>query len=787
MARNQVPLLGSPEPLATPAPVTGYYAPPPKPVIDNRAQQLMSALSSFNSSLGQLGAASALVNRKANAANDQAAANKLILGHTNDEFKGMVRNGQIPYYADPVANGAIAKHYATILGQDIHNNIATGIGSGQINLLDPNLDIDKLLTDQTKGALADISEKYPDANLGKYSTAGLAAVISPLRSQLIAQREAELTKQNLHERLGTTNSALDAIIQNAQPTDGADAQSKIRTAYGELRKTFDLPPQWIDQQLIGALGNNAKTHPEVVLHILTADRTDENGHKLPPLISNPNYAQESQKILATVNTALGAKWDADKNQQLTNEALKSLQSGDSAVLGGHDIAYTNPFTKKPMVAGWSDALKRATAIYQTHSDQQAQQRFESPDAQFERDFPVYHQANLPGPWQKVLEGVPAIVTNPAALTNSDERQKGIQAGELYMKLGAKDYNYLQSTTTLDQRAKDFYQTYEIARRYLAKNQDQALDMAAAVVNTPGGTTPGGVDRATVQKKLEQKIDSDFSSPDTHLYNPLSWVWHSAGAGNMGQIKRQVTEIARTVARVQGVKPEDAVTYAEQYVKDHSTIINGHAITAQGYMPAKELEKYVPQLLQQFVKQNGDYVGVHDASNLTITPSGNAGIYRIVDRTNPLERKLFVLDKNGHATPAIITSQMLKGVAINDAQATKAASDKEALDNFTSRPAKMQAAKDMMLLSQGGARSPEEQKRIDAITAKNREQFGNAIKFGLDHVFTGDLQAQAQANKDASDEAMRKAYGDLPNQIGHWFGKFYERVRTKNLHDQNPWP
>jgi hypothetical protein len=261
---------------------------------------------------------------------------------------------------------------------------------------------------------------------------------------------------------------------------------------------------------------------------------------------------------------------------------------------------------------------------------------------------------------------------------------------------------------------------------------------------------------------------------------------------MGQIKRQVTEIARTIARVQGVKPDDAVTYAEQYVKDHSTIINGHAITEQGYMPAKELEKYVPQLLQQFVKQNGDYVGVRDASNLTISPSGNAGIYRIVDRTNPLERKLFVLDKNGHATPAIITSQMLKGVAINDAQTQRDASNKEALDAFNSRPAKIQAAQDAAAVSASVPLSPRDRvsPKVQAITAKNRAAFGKAISYGLSNIFSGDLAAKAQANRDASDEAMRKAYGDLPNQINDWFGRVYESMKRttekiKRERDNNP--
>lgn len=670
MARKQAPDLAAPEALRVPAPVTNLYAPPSPPPIDHNLQNLGNALSAFAPSLANLGAILNKNSKKTQSELDQAAAQKFIAGHTNEEYKKAVETNAIPVYADPVANAAIQKNYGMVLGRSmVEDAINTGIKTGQIDLLDKNTNVDSIVTNASKQAIDTLNQHFPGS---KYAAQGLTAIVAPLRQQLITKQQEALATDNVKQRLGVVQNTFNNIVQGAgkaglQP-DGTvsdqaatDAFNKIRQSYGELGKTLaisgrTLPPQWMDQQLMTVLANNAATNPEVVKKILSMPRKDEAGNPLPALAANPRYALQVQQIASTVNSALGKKFDTKLVNDKVQAGIQALTRQDGSIWGLHDYAYTNPYTGQHKVIAADTLKSKIMANWQTWSDQTAQQRGENSDVQFERDYNVYHQANEANPtWKAALQGVASTLSNPAALSNPATRQKAAAAGELFMKLSARDYNYVNSTMKLDQKSKAFYDAYEVARRYMGQNSDTALDTASSVVNSPENASDMNV-RASQKQEIDNQVSGAYTS---------WWPWADK-PDNLGVVKKRVGDVASVLVRIHGMDPKDAVDQAAKLIHDRSTIINGHVVTDQGYMPPKEMRQYIPKALDAFVKDQGAYNGVTDPSELSVEPAGHSGEFRIVAHGDGVPRKLFVL-KDGHAVPAIITMSDLHNMQLMDRQ------------------------------------------------------------------------------------------------------------------------
>jgi hypothetical protein len=136
----------------------------------------------------------------------------------------------------------------------------------------------------------------------------------------------------------------------------------------------------------------------------------------------------------------------------------------------------------------------------------------------------------------------------------------------------------------------------------------------------------------------------------------------------------------------------------------------------------------------------------------------------------MERPLFVLDKDGHATPAVITANDLNRMKAFDFQKTRDANNAAALDNFNSRPARQQNADAAtMLLSPRGAPS---NAAASKIAADNRAR---GINFGLDSFISN----APTPNLEGINE-LQQSYGDLPNKIGGWFGRIFERMHNTDL-------
>lgn len=666
------PDIAGPEALRPPNAVTDLYAPPPRPPTDTNLHDLATSLSSFNKDLLYYGQGQIKATAKANAEADQAAANKWIAGHSTEDWKSAVASGQLPVYADPTANGVIQKDFGDRLGLDVKNRVGQAIKSGEIDLTDPNTNIDQIVTDQSKAAIEQINARYPNS---KFAASGLAQHTSSLRQELYAQQEEARTKANVEARLGVVTNTFDKIITGAgdagrqpdgsvPPEVGQAANALIRQSYGELSKTLGIgpkgmPPAWMDKQLIGSLKNNAKDHPEVVMEILNAPRKDADGNPLPPLGANPQYANDVQDITKIAATASGAKLDTVVKNRLTTAGVESLNRQDGSYWQIHDQTYTNPITHKTVTIDAASLRKNIMAQYQTWSDNVSQARGEKPDVKFDREFSVYENANVPNPvWKHTLEGVSASLTNTSALTNPAARGQLTQAGELYMQMEAKNYPYLKNTVHLDKGAQSFYDTYSIARRYMGLNADQATDMASHAVNQPGQTDLNV--QAEQRKEIESKIDSDFSGGG--ISNLFGLIGDGA-AQNQGQLRKQLGDIAGVLVRVNGVSTKDAVENAEKLLKDRTYVVNGQAVQNNGYLPPPDMKKYVGTALQSFFDQHGTENGVDNVGQLSIKPTGE-GKFWITKNVAGWQQPLYVRDGDS-AKPAVFTMSDLVGLKKQD--------------------------------------------------------------------------------------------------------------------------
>lgn len=751
MARTQAPDIAGPEQLAVPSAVTDLYAPPPRPVQDNSMGDLANALSSFNTDLRRF--AHTTAKAQPNIA-ERIASENWAATHSNEQVKQAVHDGTLPAYADPVANDTIAKNYANRLGADMKQSFASQIAGGQIDLLDPKTNIDGMVTQSAQQAAQQLAGVNPRS---LPAATALAGHVQELRSSLIAEQEKQRTAVNLADRTGVVTDQFNNFITQADATgrqaDGwvpqeaaSAAHANVRAAYGELGKSLDLPPSYMDKTLLATLKANAKDHPEIVYNILTEQRKDEKGNPLPALAANPRYAPEVKELLNTLTPALGAKWDAKMKYDATANGLDSFNRQDGSYYGIHDFAYPNPFTQKQQIISADEQKKGVMAQYQTWSDQTAASRKERPDQTFDREFAAYENSNQPNPrWKGTLEGISTALSSTSALSNPQAREQLKSAGELYLGMAAKNYNYVKNTLSLSGNAQNYYNVYEVARRYMGLNADQATDTAAAAVNQREDQSDLAV-QAAQRKEIASAIQSDYGK------GMLSWLTGS-GAGNLGAAQKRLTDVASVLVRVNGVDPATAVTNAEKLLKAHSVIVNGQVIPDNGFMPPSDVQGYVPKALQQFFEQHGTENQVSSPSELSFKPSSDPGKFVITKDAGGFQAPTYAKDAQGRVVPGVFSMGDLLKLKSIDAAAAKTATDQKIISNQSS------AASDAVLYGNRSRMTPDQQHQQDQL----RQQNAPRSNFKFDFFNNSDAQQREQLRQQRAEES-KKQLGVIPEAL-----------------------
>lgn len=728
--RVQAPQLNGPEPLQV-SPLPGdTYVRPEQPDTSNQMAGLVDGLSHFNTALQRYGTVGLAAQRKQQQDDELAKANKLIAGHTNEQWLKAVADKQIPGFVTPMANLALGKFTGSNTMEALYAGLQNDIKTGKIDLLHPDTDIQKLLTERAKPYLENAQAPWggvPGASWEKGYATGFAGRMETYRDALLKQQTS--LKQGVFEknRDGYTEAAFDQAITTSQTPE--QAQERVRSSYPQFREAFPWnsekgpPNAQLDRLLMGRLKEfaSSKDNVDKVDTILNTERTADDGTKLPALSSNPLYAKDVQNLNDTIRKTRMGKLDDEIKVTAGAAAQAALEKADGSFAHLTSETYTNPYVDGPdkiKTVSAEDRKKFAVDNFLTQSKSQAATQNESPQVRFEREWRVFEGNSIEHPeWKNTLESTARAATTTNDLTNPQERAKALAAARMYGAMTERNYSYVKHELKLDKNADDFYTVFGFATKEMGQPEDRALDLAASAIRSPQSEEDLAV-RAVRRREIEAKVKGNL--------NPEWYAILGGSADNQGALQKQVTDVAQVLTRVTGVTTDKAVDSAFDIVKKRTLLINGQAVPDTGYMPAQEMRPFVTQALDQVAKNYGSAIGVSKGNELSVRPIGG-GNFEVIDRN--LMLPVYAPKEDGTAGKVIISLNQLKQMQTDagskkqfereDAQQKAVADGREkALDEMDSL-ASRQDVLDRGAL--GGEFRKAQTKRIEASRNKLLEQ------------------------------------------------------------------
>lgn len=649
--RAQAPQLAGPEPLR-PAPLPGdTYAAPARPPIDNNLARMADALGVFNHALLQWGSSTAALERKQQHETDMAIANKTIAGYTNADYINLGKEGKLPRVLDPFARAALDKHYGYSVGEGVIQNFTDAVKSGQLDLTNPNVNVDQMVTQSAREAL-DGMGAYANNNP---ALAGFRERIAAGRDALLKQQQSDRAQAFLGAQIGMAREQFGKAFDMAQG-DRDGTQKLVRGLYSDLgpNSASKMPNSVLDQALLTVVKERSRNPNSVdaALHVLYAPR-EANGKPLPALASNPKYAQEVFEIKKIALGAKSKKFDQDVETTAIKEVTDDLKRQDGSYWFRTDHTYRNPYNGETKTLSSDDIKKKAVQSYITASHTLAAVRGESDETRFERDWAYLGSADVANPeWKNRLEGSAKAFTTPAALSDPAKRADAIGAANLYLKIAERNHPYIESTLKLDSNSKDFYRVFDVAKNQLGKNDDEALDMAAHSIRTTDNKDDLAVRQARA-KEVRDKVATMNAGTGV-----LSYVFGTS-VKNQGAVSKRVSDVASVLTRA-GLGVDDAVKAAFDSVKARTFFINGYAVPNNGFMPPPQMAPMIEQQLNKFAKDHGKEFNVTNGGQLSIEPAGG-GNFRIIKADDPIPHPLYAKDQDGHVVPALITMSMLQAI------------------------------------------------------------------------------------------------------------------------------
>ena len=648
--RVQAPPLAGPVPLQ-PAPIpSDTYAPPARPPIDHNLENLANALGGFNVSLLAYG--------KKNQGKDretaEAIANRTIAGNTNEQYIKATKDGNLPVYGNPFARAVYDKHLGSVYADQTKSRVLEAIGKGEINLQDGNTNIDQIITQYANEDLKSIDGLASS----KVGYAGYKEGIDTFRQSMLQKQHEEFAKAHVERMNSVAFGQFNRVFDTFQGADPAVTQNFVRGLYRDIGpgSAANIPRNQLDQQLMNVVKNKAADPHSVedALHVLSADRKDENGNPLPPLGKNPKLLAEVQETSKIATATLTKKYDDDTKQRAIGVASEALKRQDGSWWHLTDTSYVNPVSGERKTVLADDIKKQAVTDTLTWSKITSADRKETPAARFEREWQIFSKADIPQPeWKDTLEGAAKAFTDPQSLTNPASRDQATNAAHLYMAIAERNYPYLKGTLKLDEKSRDFYTVYDVVRNQMGLSDDKALDFAAQAGRTPDNENDLAVRRVQAKEVADKVRSSNFAN----WYN----VIYGGNVENQGAVQKRVMDIASVLTRVPGTTVEGAVDQAMKFVQSRSMYINGQVLPDTGYVPPPELKPVIEGMLDDYAKQHGKEFGVTSGSDLSVVPNGGS-TFRIVKKNDGFALPLYVKIKDENdqekVVPATITMPMV---------------------------------------------------------------------------------------------------------------------------------
>lgn len=667
--RVQAPDIAGPEPLRPPGLPGDTFTGAPRPIQDDNLARIADALGSFNTNLQRFGRSEALVNRKQQRDTEQAILEQSIAGMTREQWAQSYEQGKIYNFQDPFVKTAAEKFWGQSQAQDDINQLEQQRRTGALPLVGPDPvhpapNIEDAITAAARQKLSGDTFRA-----SKGAASGYAQTMTAYRDRMMkAQLDARAAQQTDYNN-GIVTSNFDKVFNAGLPVDATVAG--IRQVYKELGPTLLTKPGQMDTLLMNVIKNRASDpdQAERALAVLKSDREDiASGAKLPPLAANPRFAAQSQEIWNAASQALQTKFKTDTERLADKNATDAFERADGSFNALTNTVVQNPIPKHPgdttpdtFTVSAEQAKKNAVNTYLTQSAQKAANDRETPDATFEREWKTFTTNNVDHPvWKDQLTSAAHGLLNTAALTNPDQRQQAIQAGELFMKGAERNYPYMKGLIGKDKTALDAWTVYQTVRNELGYSPDRAIDMAGAAIRTPANEQDEHV-RAEQAKAITQQVKNLDWGTSWKNYFPFVNDY----ASNVSELQKRVGEVASVMVRVPGVSQDDAVKYAMQAVSQRSASINGWVVPETGPTPLATQKPYIEKLLGTAFQQHGKEWGTSDASQLTVQPTGG-GNYAIIDKSDGFGHPVMVPSQGGKLAPAVITPAMIDKLQKTDA-------------------------------------------------------------------------------------------------------------------------
>lgn len=623
--RVQVPELGPPDPIRpTPLKRDIYKGPPPLARDDNLGK-LADALGFFNRNLQ-----GALASREAQMKEDETARRSAEYeawraSTSNADQVAAIREGRVPWYADPYIGAAVRKDYgameAMALGQEIEQEIA----AGNVPLHQTDFNIERFILEKANDRVERLSSSYEA--IGSFRR-GLDALRENLtaRHQKLRGEAATAAIEDITTR--TLSAALDNAVSNG--LTGDILMDQMRKIYKELGPrqsggSLDLQYGRIDEILLDILDKRA-ADPKMsgaIIDLLNADRLDVgNGTRLGPLRGVARHMDKTSAIERKVLNTQATVAEAQAKATALQAAKENLKKQDGSFSTIVDAKGPNPVDPTKEISIPATALKEEAVNQSINEIRQAnggQMNFAA-----EADLVINNGVKHPQ-WIPFLDsayrGFLNSTLNSKEGAGPEQMSAIVEAGQLFNMIADKNPAYAREM--LDGKTREFFETYTALTR-IGKMSPTEAAMATARAYSQESL----MNDPLVAARRGQEIEAAVRNIDT------SWMPFSGGIKNNYLVERQMIELTTAYTRAGGISIDDAVALAKERISKDLFTVNGHAVLGQpGIAPTDG--PYFEKILGKVYEKNKDWLyakGIDDPTDLTVVSNRN-GVFYIADAKN----------------------------------------------------------------------------------------------------------------------------------------------------------
>ncbi|UWF59810.1 hypothetical protein [Brucella sp. 2716] len=621
-------------------PVDTYEAPAAIPQ-DRNAAQLISALSSFSTSLGGLAPHVAAASAEQDTAR-RWQLEKRIAGRTRDEWVADLKAGRVMEHAEgewgeKAVKQASGMNYGAYRADELKALMTTG-----------GFDWDSQDPDQyISGVIASDLDRYgSDRNFGE----PYIREMNKVRGWAVQFRENRNAQKFNEEKDDAAFQRLDIRIRDwiNEGDDPTTLANKVRASYNELGRDGVLGVDYarLDQHTVALARHIVDKNPEHALALMETTHIGRDGQKVR-LADKPAYRDIYETLKGQAVKARDAISENEQRGTLVNQAATLFRDGRFDTVIDTDIKL--PSGKYVTVK--RDEIKSALdRRFEQESERFSKETRETPAMRASRELVAYRKNGLVHERIKAeVSGITDMIT-PGAIADPQQKERILQKIEMASILSRdQKATYMAYTSPKDRETVELYQIAKASLSHKdgrAYSDDEALSFAAEVGNPT--STEGRLNAERYGKQVEDEMKRAASAP--------GGFWNAYGLfgdwkfspGNYSVVRQRGARIA-TALMGRGMEPKAAVKSAFEHIRNTSVVFNGDLLMdVGGFELPDDFETSGMSIISDFaaanpltMKRNGI-----DIRDITLEPQNNPdqrtdGSFRLIDKN---DRQPILTDK-----------------------------------------------------------------------------------------------------------------------------------------------